>query len=558
MSRQQRRAHARMMQKLGTLEHHFNQVLREVRADFERTGTVRDGFVCVSDTEIFHIAGTWPDHDAKGAACAALRDSFRRRGVNRYLFVSEGWTSKKLDLRPMDDPDRGEVVQVIAVERGARKWAMAEITRSGETANLGPWKRDDNNAPQSWLMELLTEGYSDRAVKAEPAPLAELSTQDLTEDLRDVLHAGVEIHAQLDELLEAEQAHNDPMSMFMALECVLRGIVKGMGSPKGLGESARVLRDHPDRYPMFSTVQDQMPSKQHMLSCKEKLQRFVDEKKHEVGANAIFGGFYNVYLFIGSQVIGALELAQRIQEWVPERQEMLRQGGLRSTFELGDEEGRVFLALSAAHHPAGIIGRSNAADELFVTGVRYSRQPDFASAVEHIKQYGGPVDLIFGPEARELFRKMENIGLVPAGDPMKSDEEVWQMEDWGDAEWTEQAAAEFMFAKVIDVQHDFEANQLDGNVAGYRVRRAPDGLVLVPADNDEDIYVAVQVDAAARCGCIRGWLRGSEGKVPQYYQNGRWVIPAEALHDLEDLPGKERLQMMPPFQEHAKEENQNA
>src|SRR6516165_1443778 len=32
--------------------------------------------------------------DARAALCAVLRDSFRRRGVNRYLFASEGWVGK--------------------------------------------------------------------------------------------------------------------------------------------------------------------------------------------------------------------------------------------------------------------------------------------------------------------------------------------------------------------------------------------------------------------------------------------------------------------------------
>ena len=233
--------------------------------------------------------------------------------------------------------------------------------------------------------------------------------------------------------------------------------------------------------------------------------------------------------------------------------------GLRSTFELDNTEGRVFAALSAAHYPAVIVGRSNAADELFITGVRFSHQPDFATAVEDIKQHGP--DLILGSEAKELFGKMEKLGLVPRGDPMKNDEEIWQLEDWAENEWAEQGAAELTFAIAMDVQHELDANQHDGNVAGYRVRRAPVGLVLVPADNDDDVYVGVQVDAAARGGRIRGWLRGSEGKVPQYYRNGRWIIPLEALHDMEDLPGKERLQAMPPFQEDFKcktEVNQNA
>ena len=57
-------------------------------------------------------------------------------------------------------------------------------------------------------------------------------------------------------------ANGVPMAMFMALESVLRSIVKDMGSPKGLGQFARFLRDHPDKCPMFSTVPDQVPSTQ--------------------------------------------------------------------------------------------------------------------------------------------------------------------------------------------------------------------------------------------------------------------------------------------------------
>ena len=37
---------------------------------------------------------------------------------------------------------------------------------------------------------------------------------------------------------------------------------------------------------------------------------------------------------------------------------------------------------------------------------------------------------------------------------------------------------------------------------------------------------------------VLGWLRGSEGKIPAFYQKDCWVIPAEALHHIEDLPGK--------------------
>jgi hypothetical protein len=81
------------------------------------------------------------------------------------------------------------------------------------------------------------------------------------------------------------------------------------------------------------------------------------------------------------------------------------------------------------------------------------------------------------------------------------------------------------------------------------VRRAPNGLVLVPSDNDEDIFVAVKVEKINGKACIEGWLRGSEGKLSQFYQENCWVIPPEVLHDMEELPGKEALKAMPPFQE---------
>src|SRR5262249_20125713 len=125
----------------------------------------------------------------------------------------------------------------------------------------------------------------------------------------------------------------------------------------------------------------------------------------------------------------------------------------------------------------------------------------------------------------------------------------WEVENWGEDEWVEQVLAEIAFAQAINVQYFPECHAHCGTVAGYRVRRAPNGLVLVPSDNDEDIFVAVKVGKTKEEDCIEGWLRGSEGKLSQFYHKNSWVIPAEALHDMEDLPGKEGLRAMPLFQE---------
>jgi hypothetical protein len=541
--------------KTATLDQHFEQTLGRVRAEFERTGEIHPGFECVTDAEIFHVPAHWPDRSAKGAACAALRDSFRRRGVNRYLFTGECWVAKTPGLRPADDPDRGESVQVIAVERnGLRRYAFVEITRNGGMATLGPWQVN-GDVPQGWLLELLEEGHSDRAVKAEPPPVGRVSTSDF-QDLADQqpehaaeFRASVEIRTELEDLIADQMqkgANSDPMAMFMALESVLRSIVKDMGSPKGLGQFARFLRDHPDKFPMFSTVPDQAPSTQAARSWKASFRGFSCEKREAGHAVcAIFGAFMNMYMRVGSQAIGALELADRIEDWDPEQQAKLRQAGLRSSFELDDEEGRVFIALSADRYPTGVMGRRNAVGDLFVSRIVSFPDADFATAIDNIKQTG--LELIMGSEAKELLRKMEQVkGVVPQAHKSK---EIWELQNWGKDEWTEQALAELVFSKAMNVQYSPEPDNVCGGVAGYRVRRAPNGLVLVPTDNDDDIFVAVKVETTKMEARVLGWLRGSEGKVSEFYQKNCWVIPPEVLHDMEELPYREQLQTMPPFQE---------
>ena len=539
----------------STLNQHFNETLHRVRAVFERSGEIRPGFECVTDAETFHVPAHWPDHSAKAAACAALRDSFRRRGVNRYLFAGESWVGKTPSLRPADDADRGESVQVLAVERnGHRRYAFAEIMRNEGTARLGQWQVS-GDVPPSWLLELLEEGHSDRAVKAEPPPVGRLSGSDFQDlmaqrpDQASEHRDSVEIHARLQDLI-ADQMQKDPngdaMAIFMALESVLCSIVKEMGSHMGFGQFAHFLRDQPDQFPMFSTVPEQVPSTQHVRFCKDTLRRFSCEKR-EAGhtAFAIFEAFLNMYMWVGSQAIGALNLADRIEDWDPEQQAKLRQAGLRSSFELDDEEGHVFIALSADRYPIGIMGRRNAVGDLFVSRIVSFPDGDFVTAVNKIKQSGA--ELIVGPDAKELLCKMEQVKGIRLG--AEKSKEIWEVENWGEDEWIEQAFAELAFAKVMNVQHLPEPHNLYGSVAGYRVRRAPNGLVLVPSDNDEDIFVAVRVERKKRGARVLGWLRGSEGKLSQFYRQNYWVIPPEALHDMDELPGKEGLGAMPPFQE---------
>jgi hypothetical protein len=199
-----------------------------------------------------------------------------------------------------------------------------------------------------------------------------LDFQDLA-DQHPEFRDSFEIYTQLGDLIEDQvqkDANGDPTAVFMALESVLLSIVKEMGTPEGLGQFARFLRDHPDKFPMFSMAPDQVPSAQHVRNCKATLRRFSCEKREEAHTpSAIFGAFMNTYLYVGSQAIGAVNLATRIENWDPEHQAKLREVGLRSSFELDDEEGHVFIALSTRYYPNGVMGRRNAVGDLFVSTI---------------------------------------------------------------------------------------------------------------------------------------------------------------------------------------------
>src|SRR6516225_4162061 len=321
---------------LVTLEQHFEETLRRVRTEFECTGSIDPEFECLTDDESFHVPANWPDCRAKAAAYAALRDSFRRRGVNRYVFVSEAWVGETPGLLPADDPDHGEIVQVLAVDRnGPRRYALAEIMRNGRTATLGPWQVQ-SDVPPGWLMELWDS---------------------------------IEIYDQLGNLMAGQvqkDAKRNPQTGFMALDSVVRMIVKDMGSPIGIVEWARFLKDHPDKFPMFPTAPDRVPSIRRVRRCKATLEHFLSDKRQAGHTpSAIFGAFMNMYMSIGCQVLGAVNLASQIEKWAPEYQAKLRQVGLRSSFELDDEEGCVFIALSADRYPVGIVGRRNGVGDLF-------------------------------------------------------------------------------------------------------------------------------------------------------------------------------------------------
>jgi hypothetical protein len=88
--------------KTATLDQHLDDVLGRIRVEFARTGKIHHVFECVTDGEIFHVPANWPDRSAKAAACAALRDSFRRRAVNGTCSPAKpGWAKLLACVPPM-------------------------------------------------------------------------------------------------------------------------------------------------------------------------------------------------------------------------------------------------------------------------------------------------------------------------------------------------------------------------------------------------------------------------------------------------------------------------
>ncbi len=62
--------------KATTLDQHFEETLRRVRTEFERTGGLYPRFECLTDRERFHVPAGWPD-GGKAADYPESRDGYR-------------------------------------------------------------------------------------------------------------------------------------------------------------------------------------------------------------------------------------------------------------------------------------------------------------------------------------------------------------------------------------------------------------------------------------------------------------------------------------------------
>ena len=113
------------------------------------------------------------------------------------------------------------------------------------------------------------------------------------------LRGSFEIYDQLGDLLEDPilNVKSDPVGTFLALESELRSIARNNGTPKGIRGVALFLKDHPDKFPMFPTMRDSVPSIEHGHRCKVSLQRFICEKRNAGSADsALITAFINMYM----------------------------------------------------------------------------------------------------------------------------------------------------------------------------------------------------------------------------------------------------------------------
>ena len=246
-------------------------------------------------------------------ADSALRNCFRRRGVNRYVV-----TGRALMTNP---PERAEWAHVIAVEgNGVWKYAYAEITRDGGAVTVGPWKLSeyprmgnwsDDRPTEAWLLDLLEQRDSDEASILERIFTGKLPKKQLVSQHR-------EIYRQLGPLVSSlfKNDADESEAIFLAIETVLRSIVKDIGSPRRAENFARVLRECPDKFPMFAPEPFRVSSAHH-ADVYTPLLRSFSSKQRERGHSlrAMFRAFMHLYMFVGSHCIGGLNLADRIVEW---------------------------------------------------------------------------------------------------------------------------------------------------------------------------------------------------------------------------------------------------
>lgn len=135
------------------LDAFLRRVSRIIENRFDETGEVPPSWALVTAGGKAHLVVTpFPatsedpcGDNAKKVGVAFMRDYFREHDVVRYAFVAEGWQgAKSASVRPSMDPNRTEVMALIAEDRDGAITASREIIRSTNgKPYLGKLELDD-------------------------------------------------------------------------------------------------------------------------------------------------------------------------------------------------------------------------------------------------------------------------------------------------------------------------------------------------------------------------------------------------------------------------------
>lgn len=135
---------------LPTLEEMLANGCNTVRAAMQKHGEIIP--MCIGHTasgELVPIACEFSsDPERKAKAVESLRELLRRAGVVSYVYIAEGWMVKRPhfdpDTPPSEDPDRQEIVAIIAASAHRALWKIYEIKRDahGKFTGLAETKGD--------------------------------------------------------------------------------------------------------------------------------------------------------------------------------------------------------------------------------------------------------------------------------------------------------------------------------------------------------------------------------------------------------------------------------
>jgi hypothetical protein len=140
----------------SSLEAFFSETRRKARDVFLHHGMLMATFNLLSERSdgrclLTQVECYWDNNMEKAAVLAVVKNMINMKTedgtytVKSYTFAAEAWSSSSKDtkVRPSKDPNRIEVVSIVARERGRPDslFAMAEIKRHALSSkpSLGEW-----------------------------------------------------------------------------------------------------------------------------------------------------------------------------------------------------------------------------------------------------------------------------------------------------------------------------------------------------------------------------------------------------------------------------------